>query len=43
MVLHSAIRGVEVVEETAEWIDVKVGAGVVWDDFVAEAVERRWN
>lgn len=43
MVLHSAIRGVEVVGETAEWIDVKVGAGVVWDDFVAEAVERGWN
>lgn len=43
MVLHSAIRGVAVVEETAEWTDVKVGAGVVWDDFVAEAVERGWN
>lgn len=43
MVLHSAIRGVTVVGETAEWTDVKVGAGVVWDDFVAEAVERGWN
>lgn len=42
MVLHSAIRGVDVVGETAEWTDVKVGAGVVWDDFVAEAVERGW-
>ncbi len=42
MVLHSAIVGMEVVGETAEWIDVKVGAGVVWDDFVAEAVERGW-
>lgn len=42
VVLHSAIHGMNVVEETDEYIDVKVGAGVVWDDFVAYAVSQGW-
>ena len=39
-VLHSAIKGIEVVDESAESALVRVGAGEVWDDFVAWAVER---
>ena len=39
-VLHSAIKGIEVVDESAESALVCVGAGEVWDDFVAWAVER---
>ena len=39
IVLHSAIKGIEVVEETADAVLVRVGAGEVWDDFVAWAVE----
>ena len=39
-VLHSAISGMEVVNETASEAWVRVGAGVVWDDFVAWAVEQ---
>lgn len=42
-VLHSAILGVEVVDETAEEVLVRVGAGEVWDDFVAWAVEQGYG
>ena len=42
VILHSAIKGIEVLEETDEWVDVRVGAGEVWDDFVAFAVAHQW-
>lgn len=41
-VLHSLIGGVEVVAENDCSVSVRVGAGVVWDDFVAYCVERGW-
>ena len=41
-VLHSAIKGMEVVSEDAEEVIVRVGAGEVWDDLVAYAVARGW-
>ena len=43
IVLHSAIKGIEVVEETADVVLVRVGAGEVWDDFVAWAVEHGYG
>ena len=39
-ILHSRIGGVEVVAETDDDIVVRVGAGVVWDDFVYYCVQR---
>jgi UDP-N-acetylmuramate dehydrogenase len=42
-VLHSAIKGIEVVEETADEVLVRVGAGEVWDDFVAWAVKHGYG
>lgn len=42
LILHSRIEEVEVMEETDESVWVRVGAGVVWDDFVAYCVERGW-
>lgn len=42
-ILHSAIRGIEVVDETDETVLVRVGAGEVWDDFVAYAVSQGWG
>lgn len=42
IVLHSAIKGIEVVGESDGWIELRVGAGVVWDDFVAYTVEHGW-
>lgn len=43
VVLHSAIRGIEVQDETDDEVLVRVGAGEVWDDFVAFAVEKGWG
>ncbi len=42
-VLHSNIRGMAPVDETPGHVLVRVGAGEVWDDFVAEAVRRGWH
>ena len=42
-ILHSAIKGIEVVDETDDNILVRVGAGVVWDDFVAYCCEHNWG
>ena len=41
-VLHSAIRGYEVVVENEQEIEVRAGAGEVWDDFVAYTVKNSW-
>ena len=41
-VLHSAIRGMMPVAEDDSHVWVKVGAGEVWDDFVAHCVDRGW-
>lgn len=37
-ILHSAIRGIELVREDADCQWLRVGAGVVWDDFVSYTV-----
>ena len=42
IVLHSAIRGIRVVAETDDEVEVCVGSGVVWDDFVAYTVKQGW-
>lgn len=42
LVLHSRIEGIEVTEESVQTVSVRVGAGVVWDDFVAHCVKRGW-
>lgn len=41
-VLHSAIRRYEVVAENEQEIEVRAGAGEVWDDFVAYTVKNSW-
>lgn len=42
VVLHSAIKGYEVVSEDADEVIVRAGAGEVWDDFVAYTVANGW-
>ena len=42
LILHSRIEGIEVTEEDDRSVSVRVGAGVVWDDFVAYCVEHGW-
>jgi len=43
VVLHSAIKYIEKVRENVDSVYLKVGAGVVWDDFVAYCVENGWG
>ncbi len=43
LILHSAIRGYEVISENDDEVLVRVGAGEVWDDFVAYTVQRGWQ
>ena len=42
LILHSAIKEYTVVKETEEEVEVRVGAGEVWDDFVAYTVANGW-
>ncbi len=42
VVLHSEIKGMEIVERTEDSVLVKVGAGEVWDDFVAWTITQRF-
>ena len=41
-VVHSAIKGYEVVGETADDVLLRVGSGEVWDDVVALCVSQGW-
>ena len=41
-ILHSCIKGVKVLQEDAQAVTVKAGAGEYWDDFVALCVEKQW-
>lgn len=42
VVLHSTIKGVEVIREDEKEVIVRVGAGEVWDDWVAATIEKGW-
>ena len=42
LILHSRIGGIEVTAEDSQAVSLRVGAGVVWDDFVACCVEHGW-
>ncbi len=41
-VLHIAIPGIDLIEETPEGVTLRVGAGVVWNDLVNYCVDRHW-
>ncbi|MEY4273130.1 MAG: UDP-N-acetylmuramate dehydrogenase [Bacteroidota bacterium] len=42
LVVKIQMSGIEVIEENAEYVWVKAGAGVVWHDFVCYAVDHHW-
>ena len=42
-ILHSAIKYIEVENETDDYADLKVGAGVIWDDVVIFCTEKDWR
>jgi len=43
LVLRNEIKGIDVISDTGDSITVKVGAGVVWHEFVLYAVEQGWG
>jgi UDP-N-acetylmuramate dehydrogenase len=42
IILHSSIKGINVLEETESDVTVRVGAAEIWDDFVAYCVSHNW-
>lgn len=42
-ILHSEIKYINIVGENDSTVAVQVGAGIVWDDFVAYTVENGWG
>lgn len=42
-ILHSAIRQMKKIEEDDQWINIEVGSGVIWDQFVEFCVENGWG
>ena len=42
IVMHSALRTLEVIDNTDDYVVVRVGAGYVWDDFVDYCVKQEW-
>ena len=42
IIVHSAIKGIEVVKETSDEVWLRIGAGEVWDDVVKYAVDNGW-
>lgn len=43
LVLKNEIEGIEIVDETADFVFVKAGAGVIWHNFVLYTVEHNWG
>jgi UDP-N-acetylmuramate dehydrogenase len=43
IILHSAIKGVSLMEETPESVLLRIGAAERWDDIVAYAVSKGWG
>ncbi len=41
--LHSEIKGIDLIDEDEDSVFVRVGAGVVWEDFVAYSVKKGWG
>jgi UDP-N-acetylmuramate dehydrogenase len=41
--IRSIIRGVEVIGENSTDFFVRVGSGMIWDDFVVHAIENNWG
>ena len=43
LVIHPTIKGVEIVCDDSDYIYLRVGAGVVWDELVEYCVDRGWG
>jgi len=43
IIVHSAIQSMEKIEETADFVRLKVGSGTDWDSLVAYCVQNNWG
>lgn len=43
VILHSAIMGIELIDESDDAFYVRAGSGINWDEFVAYTVENGWQ
>ncbi len=43
LVIHIAIKGKNIVQETVSTLDIECAAGEVWDDIVRYVVEQNWS
>ncbi len=43
LIIHSGIKGIEVISETEKEVIIKVGSGINWDSFVEYCVEKDWG
>ncbi len=43
LIIQSIIKGVEIISETNEYVDVRVGSGENWDEFVGYCVQHDWS
>ena len=43
LIIHSRIRGIDIVDENKEFLYLKVGSGEVWDEFVEYSVSKGWG
>lgn len=41
--LHSTIKGIEIIDETDNFVKIRVGAGEDWDEFVNYCVDHNWG
>lgn len=43
VVINNSLKGCEIVNETTELVDLKIGSGEVWHEVVMKAVENDWG
>lgn len=43
IIIHSGIKGIEIIREDEEYISLKVGASENWDSFVSYCIEKGWG
>ena len=41
--INNSLKGCEIVNETTELVDLKIGSGEVWHEVVMKAVENGWG
>ena len=43
LVIKNEIKGIEIIKETSDIVEVQIGAGVNWHEFVIYAVNNKWG